>query len=81
MKELKLKQKTNMKYYVPAFDGVPGVMPGIMTLRFLPDFAEEEIESAQPQDRKKYHPRNLNNIPRHKRRMMPCDRVEKKKSE
>ena len=69
-----------MKHFknVPALDGIPGIMPGIVTIQFSPEFAEEEIESTNPQDRKNYHPRNLNNIPRHQRRMMPCDKMEKK---
>jgi hypothetical protein len=68
-----------MKHFnVPALDGIPGIMPGTITVPPPPEFEEEEIESTLPQDRKDLHPRNLNNIPRHKRRMMPCDKVEKK---
>ena len=68
-----------MKHFnVPALDGIPGIMPGTITVPPPPEFDEEEIESAQPQDRKNHHPRNGKDIPRHKRRMMPCDRVEKK---
>jgi len=68
-----------MKHFnVPALDGIPGIMPGTITVPPPPEFDEEEIESSNPQDRKNHHPRNGKNIPRHKRRMMPCDRVEKK---
>lgn len=46
-----------MKHFnVPALDGIPGIMPGTITVPLPPEFAEEEIESAQPQDRKKPPP-------------------------
>ena len=70
-----------MKHFnVPALDGIPGIMPGTITVPPPPEFAEEEIESAHPRDRKNHNPRKLNNIPKQKRRMMPCDKVEKKDS-
>jgi len=65
------------RFNVPAIDGIPGIMPGTIKVPPPPEFAEEEIESAQPQDRKNHHPRNLNKIPKHKRRMMPCDKKDK----
>ena len=42
-----------MKHFnVPAIDGIPGIMPGTVKVPTPPEFEEEEIESAQPQDRK-----------------------------
>ena len=68
-----------MKHFinVPAIDGIPGIMPGTIQVPPPPEFEDEEIEGSQPQDRKNHHPRNLGNLPKHKRRMMPCDKVEK----
>lgn len=64
--------------YVPALDGIPGIVPGIVRVPSPPEFEKEEIESVQySQDRKNHHPRNLNNIPRHQRRTMACDKQEK----
>ncbi len=67
------------RFNVPAYDGIPGIMPGIMTI-IVPEFEDEEPTSV-PQSTKFQHPRNVNNVPKHKRRMMPCNKVEKKKSE
>jgi hypothetical protein len=68
-----------MKHFfnVPALDGIPGIMPGTIMLPPPPEFGEEEFETEQPQSCKSHHPRNLHNIPKHQRRMMPCDKVEK----
>ena len=66
-----------MRNYNPAMDGIPGIMPGTVTVPPPPEFEEEEIETVKPQYRKSLHPRNLNNIPKHQRRMMPCNKVEK----
>ena len=63
---------------VPALDGIPGIMPGTITVPPPPEFEDEEIDSSQPLDRKNHYPRGSNNIPKHKRRMMPCNKVEKK---
>lgn len=63
---------------VPALDGIPGIMPGTITVPLPPEFEDEEINSPLPQDRKNHHPRNLKDLPKHKRRMMPCNKVEKK---
>lgn len=63
---------------VPALDGIPGIMPGTVQAPPPPKFYEDEIESAKPQNHEIHHLRNLDNIPRHHRRMMPCNRVERK---
>ncbi len=61
-----------MKTYVAAFDGVPGVMPGIPTLSDV-YFENEEPRSA-PKCEENYRVQRTANIPRHKRRMMPCNK-------
>lgn len=59
------------KYYVPAMDGIPGVMPGNGSL--LPDLIEGENENFIPRSIANPHVRSGVSIPV-KRRMMPCDR-------
>lgn len=61
-----------MKTYVAAFDGVPGVMPGILTLSDV-YFENEEPRSA-PKCEENYRVQRTANIPQHKRRMMPCNK-------
>lgn len=62
-----------MKHYVAAMDGIPGIMPG--TLQVPPP----PIEIADPQPaphckKNKYRARETGGKPRHKNRMMPCNR-------
>lgn len=83
IKELNLKQKGIMNHFnVPAIDGIPGIMPGTVKVPPPPEFIDEEEESQTPEFReKKTHFSKGSNVPKHKRRMMPCNKVEKKKSE
>jgi len=60
---------------VAAIDGVPGIMPGIVTLP-VPEFEDEEPVQA-PQSEEIYHSRRGKDIPKHKRRMMPCNKKDK----
>jgi hypothetical protein len=71
----KLKKQNGMKRNVAAIDGVPGIMPGIVTVPF-PEFEDEEPKSI-PQSMETNHTRRGNDIPRHKRRMMPCNKKNK----
>ncbi len=67
-----------MKINVPAIDGIPGIMPGTIKVPPPPDYDGEEVEDLNPQyQEKKNHFCRGANIPKHKRRMMPCDRMEK----
>ncbi len=71
---------------VAALDGIPGIVPGIVTVPLPPEFTEEVGFVYPPQSTRNNHSSGLsnpltNNPPKHIRRMMPCDRVEKKKSE
>ena len=83
MKRLNVAAPVN----VAALDGIPGIMPGIVTVPLPLELVEEDVGSVYPpQSTGKNYPSNLNNpltnnSPKHIRRMMPCDRVEKKKSE
>ena len=65
------------KTYVAAFDGAPGIMPGIMTFETLVEFEDDEPTSA-PRIKEEFQVRRGKPIPMHKRRMMPCN---KKKQE
>jgi len=68
-----------MKYFnVPAIDGIPGIMPGTVKVPPPPEFIEEEASPTPEFHEKKTHFSKGANVPKHKRRMMPCDRVEKK---
>ncbi len=62
------------KYYVPVMDGIPGVMPGNGSL--LPDPIEGENEDFIPRSITNLHVRS-GVIPARKRRMMPCNKLEK----
>jgi len=62
-----------MKHYVAAIDGIPGILPGTVQVPPPP----QEIEDPQPAPRSKepkYCAREVRTKPRHKIRMMPCDR-------
>lgn len=65
------------KYYglCPVTDGIPGVMPGIGSL--LPDPIEVENENFIPKSITNSHVRSGAKIPVHKRRIMPCNKLEK----
>jgi hypothetical protein len=67
-----------MGNYSSAIDGIPGIMPGIVNVPSPPEFRDEEAEFTQPKNTKNLHSRDLNNIPQHKRRMMPCNKKDKK---
>jgi hypothetical protein len=67
-----------MGNYSSAIDGIPGIMPGTVKVPPPPEFGDKEVESTQPRNTQNLHPRDLNNIPRHKRRMMPCNKKDKK---
>ena len=56
-------------------DGIPGIMPGIGSL--LPDPIEGENENFIPKSVTKFHVRSDAETPAHKRRMMPCNKLEK----
>ena len=66
---------------VAALDGIPGIVPGIVTVPLPPELTEEVGFIYPPQSMRKNYSSGLNNPPKYIRRMMPCDRVEKKKSE
>ena len=70
-----LKKQNGMKRNVAAIDGVPGIMPGIITIP-VPEFEDEEPKSV-PQSMGNNNTRRGKDIPRHKRRMMPCDNKKK----
>ena len=61
--------------YVPSMDGIPGVMPGNRSL--LPDPIEEEIEKFTSRSIGNPHACSGVEISVHKRRMMPCNKLEK----
>ena len=71
---VKIKIQKDMN--VPPFDGIPGVMPGIISVPPPPEFEDENYKFAHLQG-KNYHSRGLNNIPKHKRRMMSCNKNDK----
>lgn len=68
--------KTAMKRFnVPSIDGIPGIMPGTGSL--VPPPPEEELVEEKhpaPQNEKNHYVRRVNNLPKHKRRMMPCNK-------
>ena len=65
------------KYYdpCPVTGGIPGIMPGIGSL--LPDPIEVENENFIPKSITNSHVCSGVEIPVCKRRMMPCNKVEK----
>ena len=65
------------KTYVAAIDGAPGIMPGIMTFETLVEFEDDEPTSA-PRIKEEFQVRRGKPIPMHKRRMMPCNKKNKK---
>ncbi len=66
-----------MGSYSSAIDGIPGIIPGTVKVPPPPEFESEEVESTQPMSIKNLHPRKLNDLPRHQRRMMPCNKENK----
>lgn len=62
------------KTYVPALDGVRGIMPGILTLDDV-EF-EEDVPTSAPRISQKYQAPRGRAIPKH-RRLMPCDNKKK----
>ena len=65
-----------MKNYVAAIDGIPGIMPGTVKVPPPPEFVGDD-ENLTPQS----YDKGINVskgmvIPRHKRRMMQCDKKE-----
>ena len=67
-----------MKHFnVPALDGIPGIMPGTITVPPPPEFEDEEPTSAPKCEETSKATRRGAGIPRHKRRMMPCNKKEK----
>jgi len=66
-----------MKHFnVPAIDGIPGIMPGTVKVPPPPEFEEEEFPTTEFHENKTHLSKGAN-IPKHKRRMMPCDKKDK----
>ena len=65
------------KKEVPAIDGIPGIMPGIGSLLPPPEEGPTD-ETLNPNNVSRHHSREDLPTPVHQRRMMPCDRQEKK---
>ena len=64
------------RFNVPSIDGIPGIMPGTVQLPPPPEFEDEEPHSG-PQIGEVSYAQRVANIPRHKRRMMPCNKKNK----
>ena len=63
------------RYYVPSMDGIPGIMPGNGSL--LPEPIEGENEDFIPKSITSSHVRSGAEIPVHKRRIKPYNKLEK----
>ena len=64
------------KTYVPALDGVRGIMPGILTLDDV-EFEDDVEPTSAPRIKEEFQVRRGRPIPRHARRMMPCNKKNK----
>lgn len=64
------------KTYVPALDGVRGIMPGILTLDDV-EFEDDVEPTSAPRIKEELQVRRGRPIPRHARRMMPCNKKKK----
>jgi len=66
------QNKKNMQYS-SAMDGIPGIMPG--TVQVPPPPIEIEERQPAPHCKKdRYRARETSDKPRHKIRMMPCNK-------
>ena len=67
-----------MRHYVAAIDGIPGIMPGTVTVPPPPVELEEDNETVSSvQTYNKVGVRAGVVIPKYKRRMMLCNRTDK----
>lgn len=69
-----------MENYSSAIDGIPGIMPGIVTLPTPPEFVEESKSPKISSDldyKQKTNVRKSVIIPQPKRKMMPCNKLKK----
>jgi len=65
------------RFNVAVIDGIPGIMPGVGSLLPIPPkYGEEETKS--PQTYENNYVSKEPKAPKDNRRMMPCNRTEKK---
>ena len=62
-----------MTHYVAAIDGIPGIIPGTVQVPPPPQEIEESISTPRSNE-SKYHPKEVQTKPKHKIRMMPCNK-------
>ena len=65
------------RFNVAVIDGIPGIMPGVGSLLPTPPLYGEE-EKKTPQAYENNYVSKEPKVPKHQRRMMPCNRTEKK---